>query len=179
MDKCMVIVKTRDWRSPATKLCNKILLQSFHGREVIVFEYAWLILNYNSRLNYDISSSEGYPGSTSFSSYMIHHLYLTNPLIRLVHIILLHETMTLFLLCLFRTNIYVNPPVAPPLVGGYGYGVPFYGGWGWSPFSFFAPGPGVAVGVGGGFDTLVLFLVLGAVASVLRRVLRSRDEDEY
>lgn len=87
--------------------------------------------------------------------------------------------MTLFLLCLFRTNIYVNPPVAPPLVGGYGYGVPFYGGWGWSPFSFFAPGPGVAVGVGGGFDTLVLFLVLGAVASVLRRVLRSRDEDEY
>ncbi|XP_009784420.1 FLUCTUATING-LIGHT-ACCLIMATION protein 1, chloroplastic [Nicotiana sylvestris] len=78
-----------------------------------------------------------------------------------------------------RTNIYVNPPVAPPLVGGYGYGVPFYGGWGWSPFSFFAPGPGVAVGVGGGFDTLVLFLVLGAVASVLRRVLRSRDEDEY
>ncbi|OIT35760.1 PREDICTED: uncharacterized protein LOC109242941 [Nicotiana attenuata] len=78
-----------------------------------------------------------------------------------------------------RTNIYVNPPVAPPLVGGYGYGVPFYGGWGWSPFSFFAPGPGVAVGVGGGFDTLVLFLVLGAVASVIRRVLRSRDEDEY
>ena len=33
---------------------------------------------------------------------------------------------------LCRTNIYVNPPVAPPLVGGYGYGfgVPFYGGWG-------------------------------------------------
>ncbi|XP_059286070.1 uncharacterized protein LOC132039588 [Lycium ferocissimum] len=79
-----------------------------------------------------------------------------------------------------RTNIYVNPPVAPPLVGGYGYGVPFYGGWGWSPFSFFAPGPGVAVGVGGGFDTLVLFLVLGAVAAVIRRVFgSSRDEDEY
>ncbi|KAG5594709.1 hypothetical protein H5410_035941 [Solanum commersonii] len=81
-----------------------------------------------------------------------------------------------------RTNIYANPPVAPPLVGGYGYGygIPFYGGWGWSPFSFFAPGPGVAVGIGGGFDTLVLFLVLGAVASFLRRVLgKSRDEDEY
>ncbi|KAJ8562450.1 hypothetical protein K7X08_011741 [Anisodus acutangulus] len=81
-----------------------------------------------------------------------------------------------------RTNIYVNPPVAPPLVGGYGYGygVPFYGGWGWSPFSFFAPGPGVAVGVGGGFDTLVLFLVLGAVAAVVRRVLgKTRDEDDY
>lgn len=76
----------------------------------------------------------------------------------------------------------MNPPVAPPLVGGYGYGygIPFYGGWGWSPFSFFAPGPGVAVGIGGGFDTLVLFLVLGAVASFLRRVLgKSRDEDEY
>ncbi|KAH0906684.1 hypothetical protein HID58_038511 [Brassica napus] len=50
----------------------------------------------------------------------------------------------------FRTNIYVNPPVAPPLIGGYGYGC---GGWGLSPFSFFAPaGPAVAVGVGGGFD---------------------------
>ncbi|KAM3394976.1 hypothetical protein CQW23_16944 [Capsicum baccatum] len=79
-----------------------------------------------------------------------------------------------------RTNIYINPPVAPPLVGGYGYGVPFYGGWGWSPFSFFAPGPGVAVGIGGGFDTLVLFLVLGAVTAFLRRVLgKTRDEDEY
>ncbi|CAN7067176.1 unnamed protein product, partial [Brassica rapa subsp. trilocularis] len=48
-----------------------------------------------------------------------------------------------------RTNIYVNPPVAPPLIGGYGYGC---GGWGLSPFSFFAPGPAVAAGVGGGFD---------------------------
>ncbi|RID41179.1 hypothetical protein BRARA_J01157 [Brassica rapa] len=48
-----------------------------------------------------------------------------------------------------RTNIYVNPPVAPPLIGGYGYGC---GGWGLSPFSFFAPGPAVAVGVGGGFN---------------------------
>ncbi|EEF30299.1 uncharacterized protein LOC8286311 [Ricinus communis] len=79
-----------------------------------------------------------------------------------------------------RTNIYVNPPVAPPLVGGYGYGygVPFYGGWGWSPFSFFAPGPGVAVGIGGGFDTLVLFMFLGAAAAVIRRFFGSRDEDE-
>ncbi|KAA3471590.1 La-related protein 6 isoform 1 [Gossypium australe] len=79
-----------------------------------------------------------------------------------------------------RTNIYINPRVAPPLVGGYGYGygVPFYGGWGWSPFSFFAPGPSVAVGVGGGFDTLLLFMFLGAFAAVVRRFFGSRNEDE-
>ncbi|KAF2309564.1 hypothetical protein GH714_003832 [Hevea brasiliensis] len=78
------------------------------------------------------------------------------------------------------TNIYVNPPLAPPLVGGYGYGfgVPFYGGWGWSPFSFFAPGPSVAI-VGGGFETLALFMFLGAVAAVIKRFLGSRDEDDY
>ncbi|CAI9264529.1 unnamed protein product [Lactuca saligna] len=72
-----------------------------------------------------------------------------------------------------RTNIYINPRVAPPLVGGYGYG---YGGWGWSPFSYFAPGPSVAVGVGGGFDTLVLFILLGAAAAVVRRFFRSRND---
>ncbi|XP_021724957.1 uncharacterized protein LOC110692267 [Chenopodium quinoa] len=79
-----------------------------------------------------------------------------------------------------RTNIYVNPPVAPPLVGGYGFGpgIPFYGGWGWSPFSFFAPGPSVAVGIGGGFDLLVLFMVFGAVSAVVRRLLRPREEDD-
>ncbi|KAB2068329.1 hypothetical protein E1A91_A08G026100v1 [Gossypium mustelinum] len=79
-----------------------------------------------------------------------------------------------------RTNIYINPRVAPPLVGGYGYGygVPFYGGWGWSPFSFFAPGPSVAVGIGGGFDTLLLFMFLGAFAAVVRRFFGSRNEDE-
>ncbi|XP_021911295.1 uncharacterized protein LOC110825143 [Carica papaya] len=82
-----------------------------------------------------------------------------------------------------RTNIYVNPPVAPPLVGGYGYGfgVPFYGGWGWSPFSFFAPGPSVAIGIGGGFETIALFLFLGAAAAVVRRFLGSRvdQDDDY
>nr|KYP57495.1 hypothetical protein KK1_003759 [Cajanus cajan] len=79
-----------------------------------------------------------------------------------------------------RTNIYINPPVAPPLVGGYGYGYgsPFYGGWGWSPFSFFAPGPSVAVGVGGGFDTILLFMFLGAAAAVFRRFFGSRNEDD-
>ncbi|CAN6162896.1 unnamed protein product [Urochloa humidicola] len=79
-----------------------------------------------------------------------------------------------------RTNIYVNPPVAPPL-GGYGYGgygSPFFGGYGWSPFSFFAPGPSVAIGVGGGFDTLVLFLVLGFVVGAVRRFL-NRNNDDY
>ncbi|KAL5549248.1 hypothetical protein UlMin_004479 [Ulmus minor] len=78
-----------------------------------------------------------------------------------------------------RTNIYINPPVAPPLVGGYGYGYgsPF-GGWGWSPFSFFAPGPSVAVG---GLDTLVLFIFLGTLAAFVRRIFSSRDEgnDDY
>ncbi|XP_015693911.2 uncharacterized protein LOC102699872 [Oryza brachyantha] len=76
-----------------------------------------------------------------------------------------------------RTNIYINPPVAPPLVGGYGYGYG-YGGWGWSPFSFFAPGPTVAVGVGGGFDTLVLFIVFGAIVGAVRRFL-NRDSDDF
>ncbi|KAF8102592.1 hypothetical protein N665_0198s0290, partial [Sinapis alba] len=74
-----------------------------------------------------------------------------------------------------RTNIYVNPPVAPPLIGGYGYG---YSGWGWSPFSFFAPGPAVAVGVGGGFDLLVLLMFLGAASAVARNVFRSRNEED-
>ncbi|CAL8990588.1 unnamed protein product [Prunus brigantina] len=79
-----------------------------------------------------------------------------------------------------RTNIYINPPVAPPLVGGYGYGygVPFFGGWGWSPFSFFAPGPSVAVSIGGGFQLLAFFAFLGAVVAVARRFTRSRDEEE-
>ncbi|KAL9224114.1 hypothetical protein vseg_000183 [Gypsophila vaccaria] len=82
-----------------------------------------------------------------------------------------------------RTNIYVNPPVAPRLGGyRYGYGVPFYGGWGWSPFSFFAPGPSVAVGVGGGFELIVPFMILGAAAAVIRRFRGSRrddDDDDY
>ncbi|XP_057486041.1 uncharacterized protein LOC130772313 [Actinidia eriantha] len=76
-----------------------------------------------------------------------------------------------------RTNIYINPRVAPPLVGGYGYGLPFYGGWGWSPFSFFAPGPSVAV-VGGGFDFFTFFIFLGAATVVIRRFFRSREEEE-
>ncbi|CAA7407393.1 unnamed protein product [Spirodela intermedia] len=77
-----------------------------------------------------------------------------------------------------RTNIYVNPPVAPPLIGRYGYGSPYYGGWGWSPFTFFSPGPSVAIGVGGGFDFFVTFLVLGAVATVFRNFTRRRRDDE-
>lgn len=78
-----------------------------------------------------------------------------------------------------RTNIYVNPRVAPPLVGGYGFGVPFYGGWGWSPFPFYVPGPSVAIGIGGGggLEFLFLFVLLGAVSAVIRRFFTSRDED--
>lgn len=84
-----------------------------------------------------------------------------------------------------RTNIYINPRVAPPLVGGYGYsgGYGYGGGWGWSPFSFFAPGPSVAVGVGGGFDTLLLFMFFGAAAAVVRKFLGGSrnvdDDDDY
>ncbi|KAA0048618.1 hypothetical protein IC582_011311 [Cucumis melo] len=82
-----------------------------------------------------------------------------------------------------RTNIYINPRVAPPLVGGYGfgYGVPYYGGWGWSPFSFFAPSPTVAVGIGGGLDVLFFFILLGSVAAFVRKILgrREADDDDY
>ncbi|KAG0471997.1 hypothetical protein HPP92_016543 [Vanilla planifolia] len=77
-----------------------------------------------------------------------------------------------------RTNIFINPPVAPPLIGGYGYGVPFYGGWGWSPFTFFSPGPGIAVGIGGGFEVFAAILLFGAITTVIRRFTARRDEDE-
>ncbi|KAL7138118.1 hypothetical protein ABFS83_10G141700 [Erythranthe nasuta] len=78
-----------------------------------------------------------------------------------------------------RTNVYINPRVAPPLGGGYGYGGYGYGGWGWSPFSFFAPGPAVAVGgVGGGFDLFFLFIALGAASAVFRKFFGARREDD-
>ncbi|CAM0909631.1 unnamed protein product [Alopecurus aequalis] len=70
-----------------------------------------------------------------------------------------------------RTNIYVNPGVAPPLLGGYGYGG-YGGGYG------FYGGPSLALGVGGGFDTFVLFIVGGAVVGAVRRFLNSRDRDD-
>ncbi|EPS65443.1 hypothetical protein M569_09335, partial [Genlisea aurea] len=75
-----------------------------------------------------------------------------------------------------RTNVYINPPVAPPLVGGGYYGgLPFYGGWGWSPFTFFAPGPGgLAVGFGGGLDLFLVFIFLGTVSAIARRLFGSR-----
>ncbi|CAN6450918.1 unnamed protein product [Victoria cruziana] len=80
-----------------------------------------------------------------------------------------------------RTNIYINPPVAPPLVGGYGFGSPFYGGWGWSPFSFFVPGPSVAVGIGGGFEFFALFVLLGVISAIVRRFTggRNDEDDDY
>ncbi|KAM0939290.1 hypothetical protein DsansV1_C21g0169031 [Dioscorea sansibarensis] len=76
-----------------------------------------------------------------------------------------------------RTNIFINPPIAPPLVGGYGYGYG-YGGWGWSPFSFFVPGPSVAVGFGGGFELFAAIVVFSIIANVLRRFTRGREEEE-
>jgi hypothetical protein len=51
-------------------------------------------------------------------------------------------------------------------------------GYGWSTFSLFAPGPSVDVGVGGGFDTLVLFVALGAIVGAVRRFL-NRNNDDY
>ncbi|KAJ4816152.1 transmembrane protein [Rhynchospora pubera] len=72
-----------------------------------------------------------------------------------------------------RTNIFINPPVAPPLIGGYGYG----GGYGWSPFSYFVPGPSVAVGVGGGLDIFFWFIILGTISAVFRRFFGRRDDD--
>ncbi|XP_057978928.1 uncharacterized protein LOC131165287 [Malania oleifera] len=82
-----------------------------------------------------------------------------------------------------RRNVYINPPLAPPLSGGYGYGfgVPFYGGWGWSPFSLVAPAPSVAIGFGGGFEVLSFILFLGAIVAVVKRFvgLRTEDDEDY
>lgn len=75
-----------------------------------------------------------------------------------------------------RTNVFINPPVAPPIFGGYGFGTPFFGGWGWSPFSF-VPGPSVAI-VGGGFDFFGLLLVLAFVGSIVRNFFRRNDGDD-
>ncbi|MCO5596724.1 hypothetical protein L7F22_050792 [Adiantum nelumboides] len=76
-----------------------------------------------------------------------------------------------------RTNIYVNPPSyrAPPLFGG--YGSPYYGGWGWSPFSFFAPGPSVAVGVGGGFNFFTFLIFMSIFIGVLNFFRRKSNDD--
>lgn len=74
------------------------------------------------------------------------------------------------------TNVFINPPVAPPIFGGYGFGTPFFGGWGWSPFSF-VPGPSVAI-VGGGFDFFGLLLVLAFVGSIVRNFSRRNDDED-
>ncbi|KMZ72259.1 hypothetical protein ZOSMA_169G00510 [Zostera marina] len=72
-----------------------------------------------------------------------------------------------------NNNIYINPPIAPPLFGGYGYG------YGWSPFSFFAPGPTLAIGGGGGIlDFIFFFFALSFIANVVRNFIRSRDRDD-
>ncbi|XP_044472508.1 uncharacterized protein LOC123201111 [Mangifera indica] len=61
----------------------------------------------------------------------------------------------------------------------FGYGVPYYGGCGCSPFSFFALGPSIVVGIGGGFDLLVIFMFIGSGAAVVRRFFGSKGNDEY
>ncbi|KAH9296980.1 hypothetical protein KI387_028662 [Taxus chinensis] len=75
-------------------------------------------------------------------------------------------------------NVFINPPVAPPIFGGYGFGTPFFGGWGWSPFSFFAPGPSVAIGFGGGLEFFGLLLVLAFVGNTIRNLFNRDDYDD-
>eukprot|EP00249_Psilotum_nudum_P000855 c13006_g1_i1 orf=134-775(+) len=77
-----------------------------------------------------------------------------------------------------RANIFINPPplVAPPLYGG--YGAPFFGGWGWSPFSFFVPGPSIAIGVGGGFEFILFLFFIGMVGSIIN-FFRQKDNDDF
>ncbi|KAH9296979.1 hypothetical protein KI387_028661, partial [Taxus chinensis] len=77
-----------------------------------------------------------------------------------------------------RANVFINPPVAPPIFGGYGFGTPFFGGWGWSPFSFFAPGPSVAIGFGGGLEFFGLLLVLAFVGNTIRNLFNRDDYDD-
>ncbi|CAI5959367.1 unnamed protein product [Closterium sp. NIES-65] len=85
-----------------------------------------------------------------------------------------------------NTNIYVAPPVtvAPPIYGGGFFAPsPFFGGWGWSPFTVVTPGPTVAVGVGGGglgffFDFFIFSIVAGIVFGFVRGLFR-RDDDRY
>lgn len=144
------------------------------------FSLHWIGTGIGCRSN---SSEEGKPLSCSLATRIPWIIFTvkTNFLFGREEL-LIQVQVNLFFFTACRTNIYINPPIAPPLVGGYGYGygVPFYGGWGWSPFSFFAPGPSVAVGIGGGFDLLALFLFLGALAAVVRRFFGSRnEEDDY
>ncbi|KAH9296984.1 hypothetical protein KI387_028666 [Taxus chinensis] len=77
-----------------------------------------------------------------------------------------------------RTNVFINPPVTPPIFGGYGFGTPFFGGWGWSPFSFIAPGPSVAIGFGGEFEFFGLLLVLVFVGNTIRNLFNRDDYDD-
>eukprot|EP00270_Netrium_digitus_P018325 TRINITY_DN694_c0_g1_i5.p1 TRINITY_DN694_c0_g1~~TRINITY_DN694_c0_g1_i5.p1 ORF type:complete len:415 (-),score=88.99 TRINITY_DN694_c0_g1_i5:197-1441(-) len=70
---------------------------------------------------------------------------------------------------------YVTPYYAP---------TPFFGGWGWSPFSFWA-GPSVTVGVGGGGFGLFGFLLFGILIFVVANAVTGYlsqggdDEDDF
>jgi uncharacterized membrane protein len=68
---------------------------------------------------------------------------------------------------------------APPLIGGYGYGMPYgYGGGG-----LLLGGPSVLVGGGGFFNLIFFMFVASAVVSAFRNASRgggggSRDDED-
>ncbi|XP_061353063.1 uncharacterized protein LOC133297857 [Gastrolobium bilobum] len=80
-----------------------------------------------------------------------------------------------------RTENNVESPKQHLLVGGYGcgIGVPIFGSWGCTPFSFFGPGPTVAECIGEtGIKTILLFILIGFAAAVIRKYFMSREEDD-
>ena len=70
-------------------------------------------------------------------------------------------------------NYYGGPSIAPPLIGGYGYGG--YGGGMFAP-SFVLPGLGF--GGFGFFNIIFGMFVLSAVLSVVRGLLSRRQDDD-
>ena len=70
--------------------------------------------------------------------------------------------------CSYRQyNYYGSPGIAPPLVGGYGYGM---GGYGLMP-SFFFP-----IGFGGIFNIFIAIFVFNAIFNAVRG-FQNRDDD--
>ena len=68
-------------------------------------------------------------------------------------------------------NYYGSPGIAPPLVGGYGYGM---GGYGLMP-SFFFP-----IGFGGIFNIFIALFVLNAIVSTVQKFQnKDNDRDDF